>query len=564
MAQKTICPKCKREASAKAQFCPHCGSRLNAPSPGKGGAARAHLDLSTQKMPENYIGAYRVVDVWRKEDNIYLVEAGQGAGGAGNRFFAIEETRARSPEQLNQLHALARLGNLAAVRDQVADKRGNPFLIVDYVEGTPLDQLPVPLGAERAVRVALQLTQVLGYLHEHNLTAATTARPGKKTDRLKQFQKSLLLDAQDRLFLFDYTAWMPMPQDQKQKLKCIQSDLELVVRTLIPLSTKDALGRLFGKVKDGSSQLTDLAKSVLRNPPTSAKHLAALISQILPSQPPPAKTIPLVPMQSTRTARLEDMAAKTAKLSDKLPCGGQTDKGIVRDHNEDNLLIQPIDSTSGIFVVADGMGGHAAGEVASRMAIAEIHQGATDEWAQIQQSPSVENVRGYLYKWIKSANEKIHAAAQAQRNNMGTTITAALILDHQVFVANVGDSRTYLFRDGELYQLTRDHSLVASLVQAGLLEADAIYDHPQRNEIFRSLGAQKDVNADVFEPVPLVGGDRVVLCSDGLWEMVRAPQLKEILAHYRDPQAACAELVRAANAKGGEDNITVIVVDIPF
>lgn len=564
MEQKTMCPKCKREASAKAQFCPHCGSRLNAPGTGKGSAARAHIDLSTQKLPDMQIGPYRVVQVWRKEDNIYLVEAGQGTGGGHNRFFAIEETRARSLEQLNQLHALARLSNLVPVRDQVADKRGNPFLIVDYVEGTPLDQLPVPLGAERAVRVALQLTQVLGYLHEHNLTCVTTTRRGKKTDLLKQFQKSLLLDARDRLFLFDYTAWMPMPQDQKQKLKCVQSDLVLIIRTLIPLSTADSLGRLFGKAKDGSSQFANLAKSVLQKPPASAKNLAALISQILPSQPSPAETIPLVPPQSTRTARLEDMAAKTAKLFDKLPSGGQTDKGKVREHNEDNLLMLPMSSTSGIFAVADGMGGHAAGEVASQMAIAEIHQGATADWARLQWSSPGENARDYLYKWIRSANEKIFAAAQTRRNNMGTTITAALILDHKVYVANVGDSRTYLFRNDELYPLTRDHSLVASLVQAGLLEADAIYDHPQRNEIFRSLGSQKDVNVDVFKPVPLIKDDRVVLCSDGLWEMVRTPQLKEILARNPDPQTACAELVRVANDRGGEDNITVVIVHIPF
>lgn len=559
MEQKTICPKCKREVSVKAQFCPHCGSRLNVPSPGKGGAARAHLDLSTQKMPDNYIGTYRVVDIWRKEDNIYLVE-----NGARSRFFAIEETHTRSLEQLNQLHALARLDNLAAVRNQVTDKRGNPFLIVDYVEGKPLDQLG-QVGADRAIRLALQLTQILKFLHQHHLTSAVKTKPGKKPDSLEHFKKAFVVDARDKLFLFDYTAWEPMPRDDKLIRQCAVRDMELVIRTLVWLAQRLKLGQL---IRLGGSQLSNLVKKMFKRlkeaQPLSVDELTEEIAQLLPSQPPPAKTIPLAPTPSARTARLDDMAAKTAKLLDKLPCGGQTDKGIVRDHNEDDLLILPMSSTSGIFAVADGMGGHAAGEVASQMAIAEIRQGATADWARLQRLPSGENVRDYLYKWIKGANEKIHAAAQAQRNNMGTTITAALILDHQVYVANVGDSRTYLFRNGELYPLTRDHSLVASLVQAGLLEADAIYDHPQRNEIFRSLGSQKDVNVDVFEPVPLVGGDRVVLCSDGLWEMVRAPQLKDILALHLNPQATCAELVRAANDKGGEDNISVIVVDIPF
>jgi protein phosphatase len=243
----------------------------------------------------------------------------------------------------------------------------------------------------------------------------------------------------------------------------------------------------------------------------------------------------------------------------QLTAKARTDGGRKRDHNEDKYSTYLVDGSSGFFIVADGMGGHAAGEVASQMAIQEITQSATAGWNRMAQGGSPDAARGYINAWITKANQKIFALGQAKRNNMGTTLTAAFVANGQVYAANVGDSRTYLVREGQLYPLTRDHSLVASLVQAGLLEPEAVYNHPQRNEIFRSLGQQSDVNVDVFEPVPLQPGDRLLLCSDGLWEMVRESEMQEILARNPDPQSACNELTRVANEHGGEDNITVVL-----
>src|SRR5947208_5006622 len=133
-----------------------------------------------------------------------------------------------------------------------------------------------------------------------------------------------------------------------------------------------------------------------------------------------------------------------------------------------------------------------------------------------------------------------------------------MVGDH-AYIVNVGDSRTYMLRDGKLYQLTNDHSLVGQLVAGGLIEPDDVYTHPQRSQIFRSLGDKLNVQIDIFKQ-QVHPGDILLSCSDGLWEMVRNPQIADILNHASDPQTACTQLIDAANAGGGEDNVSAVVV----
>jgi serine/threonine protein phosphatase PrpC len=142
---------------------------------------------------------------------------------------------------------------------------------------------------------------------------------------------------------------------------------------------------------------------------------------------------------------------------------------------------------------------------------------------------------------------------------MGSTLTGFMMVGDHAYVVNVGDSRTYMLRDGKLYQLTNDHSLVGQLVAGGLIEPDDVYTHPQRSQIFRSLGDKLNVQIDIFKQQ--VHPDDILLsCSDGLWEMVRNPQITEILMNASDPQMACRDLIEAANANGGEDNVSAVVV----
>ena len=147
-----------------------------------------------------------------------------------------------------------------------------------------------------------------------------------------------------------------------------------------------------------------------------------------------------------------------------------------------------------------------------------------------------------------------------EARGMGATVTAALVMDGQAFIANVGDSRTYLLRDGKLERVTRDHSLVARLVEAGQIEPDEVYDHPSRNLIYRSLGAgHAEVDVDIFDE-QLRAGDALLLCSDGLWEMIRDPQISKIITENEDVEQACETLIKVANENGGEDNITAVLV----
>ncbi|GCE14066.1 PP2C family serine/threonine-protein phosphatase [Tengunoibacter tsumagoiensis] len=251
--------------------------------------------------------------------------------------------------------------------------------------------------------------------------------------------------------------------------------------------------------------------------------------------------------------------------------GTHSDPGIKRKFkpNEDSLFAAqgPLGGHAGnqpfgLFVVADGMGGHAQGEDASQLAIQKI---VDTVLIRLAKDGSLQNDDGgrLLMEGIQTANQAVHQHNMDERGDMGTTVTAALVLGSQAYVANVGDSRTYLYRKGEgLRKITNDHSVVASLVEAGIIKPDDIYTHPKRNQIYRSLGEKPAVDIDCF-PLQLQEGDKLLLCSDGLWDMVRDPQIEEVVKNtVVDPNQTGDALIQAALAGGGEDNVSVIVVQI--
>jgi serine/threonine protein phosphatase PrpC len=244
----------------------------------------------------------------------------------------------------------------------------------------------------------------------------------------------------------------------------------------------------------------------------------------------------------------------------QLRAGVATDTGRVRPINQDSYMVLP---DRGLWVVADGMGGAQAGEVASSMAIEALRDSYVD--------PTIESLAAAMAE----ANRRIHDAARdPDLQGMGTTAVAIALVpgepdpddpgaedEQHLLVVNVGDSRAYLFRDAGLTQLTDDHSVVAQLVRDGRIsqaEADA---HPQRNIVTRVLGPYPDVQVDIW-PVDPVRGDRYLLCSDGLFNEVPDDQMAAVLRRLEDPSDAAAELVRLANESGGRDNITVIVLDV--
>src|SRR3954466_9876535 len=212
--------------------------------------------------------------------------------------------------------------------------------------------------------------------------------------------------------------------------------------------------------------------------------------------------------------------------------------------HEDNLFVR-----APLFVVADGMGGAQAGEVASKMAVDSFDTGMPDG------SPAEA-----LVQIIESANRAIHDAARAAARTagMGTTVTAAYVGEREVTIAHVGDSRAYVLRDGDLIRLTQDHSLVGELVLRGKLTEEQAEMHPQRSVITRALGSEPDVEVDVHV-YQARAGDVFMLNSDGLTSMVQEPRVKEILDRAGALDEAGRELITAANDAGGRDNITVIL-----
>src|SRR5436190_784071 len=255
---------------------------------------------------------------------------------------------------------------------------------------------------------------------------------------------------------------------------------------------------------------------------------------------------------------LREMSALAKQL--RLDVAQLTDVGRKREHNEDNMAFvipkdsQVMASKGALFIVADGMGGHAAGEVASEIAV--------DTVSNMYYQEDSKDVAVSLLRAIRRANASIHqrAAENMLRSGMGTTCVAAVLRGNMSYIANVGDSRAYLVRGNQVRQISQDHSWVAEQVRAGLLTEDQARSHAQRNVITRCLGTQPDVEIDVF-PVELQESDALVLCTDGLSGLISDEELRTIVDQHQ-PQESVYLLVERANENGGPDNITAIVVRV--
>ncbi len=235
---------------------------------------------------------------------------------------------------------------------------------------------------------------------------------------------------------------------------------------------------------------------------------------------------------------------------DNLEVCYKTDTGMKRASNEDSLLVVKLGEVH-LLAVADGLGGHAAGEVASRLALIEIEEFLKTNLAE-------GNLRDAMQGAIAKANREIYLLSKENPSyaGMGTTVVAAIVFDNRALIANIGDSRAYLIGDG-IRQITKDHSLVQELVDRKMITQEEAFNHPQSNIVTRTLGTESEVSPDFYEEE--LFGRLLLLCSDGLSDLLRDQEILETVVASPDLDEACTRLINRANEKGGKDNITVVL-----
>ena len=234
----------------------------------------------------------------------------------------------------------------------------------------------------------------------------------------------------------------------------------------------------------------------------------------------------------------------------------KTDIGMVREVNQDYVFVSdlPVGKLPNLFVVADGMGGHKAGEFASRFTVEVVKEALADS--------SEEKPEAMIRQAITSANRKLLETAKqdSRMEGMGTTLVVATVIERTLYLANVGDSRLYLLND-EIKQVTKDHSLVQEMVRLGGIKQEEAKHHPDKNIITRAIGAKEDVEVDFYE-YRLKQGDMILMCTDGLSNMVEDEEMLHIVKGSRDVVEAVEGLIERANQNGGKDNIGIVIVDV--
>jgi serine/threonine protein phosphatase PrpC len=293
-----------------------------------------------------------------------------------------------------------------------------------------------------------------------------------------------------------------------------------------------------------------------------------------PAPDAPTAEVPAAGLVTTKleqpgvTRNIQDIEPFVGIPGKHLAYGINSDKGVVRQNNQDSLFAMLTSQVGaqtmpdfGLFVVADGMGGHENGERASALAARIVGQHVLSNFYLKRLSGS-DSDDLYLNEILTEALQKANEMVASETPEGGTTVTAAAINGSMAYIAHVGDSRAYLITEEGIDQITHDHSLVQRLIDLDHLTPDEAAVHPQRNVLYRAIGQNDNLEIDTLVR-RLPDGARLMLCSDGLWNMVNETELRHIITSAQTPQEACDRLIELANQNGGNDNITVILVQIP-
>jgi len=389
---------------------------------------------------------------------------------------------------------------------------------------------PAALEDADALPIALQLARLLQYLHRNNVALGNLT--------LAQ----LLIGPQNRMRLRDVEELHALDEQRRAAdLQQLHQTIEELTR--MPRETR----KLDAEAVEGGA-----------TPRTLQEVLAQARTGGLPNADAWVAALEAIEQQQRAVRGLRTQV------------GAASNVGMVRELNEDSLLTIDLKLdvagraiNGGLYVVSDGMGGHAAGEIASSLAVQSMANAVNRSLLELSVDStggvSDEQLADLAKRAVEQANRAVYEEGRRRGNDMGCTLTFGLALGDRCVVGNVGDSRTYLLRNGELQRISKDHSLVQRLVDMGQIQPDEVYTHPHRNAIMRSLGEKEQVEVDLF-PVRLEPGDILFCCSDGQWEMIRDPRMAEMIMAAQDMQTAAEQLVAEGNQNGGDDNITAVLV----
>lgn len=553
-----LCPNCQSPNRPEARYCARCGRRLAAPP------ATVVLDAPTQ--PGAPVEHPTVV---LREPAVRDESPPRPAPGNGPATTILNRPQAREPlpegaflaDRYLILAPLDAAGGTFAYRaeDTGAAPYGPECLIKESAE-------PSALAGELAVQGALTAGE--GLRPPYDAFSLTLGADGPRT--------FVVLDGGQP---FEALPW-PV-----EGARALEQGAALARGLAAVHAAGLAFGPLDARRVRGDEQSLYLADftGCSRGSPAAydrdVRGLAALVNRMLTgaaeseaNAPPPAGRLAAIARgQTTLTAAAlartltEEAARLRRPRSLDLRVGRRTDLGRMRDLNEDSLLAlefvtanKSLSHPVGLFVVADGMGGHEGGEIASGLLVQTLAAQADGLLAAAKPGAALDAGQ-WLTDAIQVANAAVYERARTTETDMGTTVVAALVIGNEATIAHVGDSRAYRVHAGGIEPLTVDHSLVESMVASNQITREEARGHPQANVIYRTIGDKRQVVVDL-DRVTLGPDESLLLCSDGLNGMMRDEAIQALIAPASSPQAACDALVSAANAAGGEDNISVILV----
>ncbi|MDY0020201.1 MAG: Stp1/IreP family PP2C-type Ser/Thr phosphatase [Anaerolineae bacterium] len=578
------CPKCGHPNRAEARVCEQCGQPLSivTPSPAPPTRPLSHppvlppsqeLPATTPlpqlselfaPLPEGALLKHRyIVQAVQLSDdrlNVYVVEdlvsarrcpnCGAIAADPQEHFCASCGADLSGVGEVNlryRVHESADVQAFAAEAQLLGLKLNHAALLLpvavftDVPYGQPRQYrvdpeffpamaatLPIPQEMSAVLEWGTSLAQAMGYLHQHQVVLRTVGLNYVAVDGHRAFWTNL-------------NSYLAPPDSPAAAVDGFAQDVKNLALLLLYLVTGQQQLSAVGSLPP---RLQEVVKHALTNPQeVTAFTLAAELKEAL---------------QGAR--RPESITLRV---------GRRTDVGRVRSLNEDSLLTletsrvyRSLNQPVGVFAVADGMGGHEAGDVASQLTCRVIGQLAAKEIIEPAMAEhALPDSKAWLISAVQTANQAVYEERTSAGNDMGNTLVMALLVGNVATIANIGDSRCYLLTREAIMQVTTDHSLVERLVSMGQLTKEEAAHHPQKNVIYRVIGDKPNLEVDLYD-CTLLPGQALLFCSDGLSGMVPDQQIWQHWRASTSPQESCDRLVEAANQAGGEDNITVVIVQV--